>query len=203
MKKLNFCNSSFNQEQGMALIGKKAPGFYTEALVNGKNQKLSLADYNDKYVVFFYYPKDDTGVCGSEVHAFHNRIKEFSSRGAQVIGASVDNADTHLKWAERPISEGGIQGLNFPIVADDSRKIAADYDVIVGEWKRNADGSVAAAPDSITYRGLFIIDKKGKVRHELHNDIPLGRSIDECLRNLDAIKNLDENGEVCMVHSTN
>jgi len=186
----------------MALIGKQAPSFSAEALLNGESKTLSLSDFSNNYTVFFYYPKDDTGVCGSEVHAFHKRMEEFTSRGVKVIGASVDTMDSHKQWASRSIGEGGIQGLNFPLVSDSGRTIAADYDVIVGEWSRNADGTVNAPSDSITYRGLFIIDKEGKVRHELHNDIPLGRSIDECLRNIDAIKNLDENGEVCMVHST-
>lgn len=178
----------------MALIGKPAPSFTSEALVNGENKTISLNDYKDNYVVFFYYPKDDTGVCGSEVHAFHRRMDEFTSRGVKVIGASVDNMDAHSAWASRPIAEGGIQGLNFPIIADDSKKVAADYDVMPAGYESNGD--------AVSYRGLFIIDKKGVVRHQLINDFALGRSVDDCLRNVDAIKNLDENGEVCMVHSS-
>jgi len=178
----------------MALIGKQAPHFSAEAVMNGEKQSVSLTHFNDNYVVFFYYPKDDTGVCGSEVHAFHKRLDEFSARGVKVIGASVDSAESHLKWAERPIADGGIKDLNYPIIADDTKKIAAEYDVMPAGWEQNEN--------AVSYRGLFIIDKSGTVRHQLINDFALGRSIDECLRNIDAIKNLDENGEVCMVHST-
>ncbi|MFK7757243.1 MAG: peroxiredoxin [Flavobacteriales bacterium] len=186
----------------MALLGKTAPAFAADALVDGGSKQISLSDYKGKYVVFFYYPKDDTGVCGSEVHAFHKRISEFEERGAQVIAASVDDMASHIKWSERDMSDGGIKGLAYPIIEDPSRNIAARYDVLAGEWKYNADGTVITEGDLITFRGLFIIDPKGAVRHQLVNDIPLGRSVDECLRNLDAIKNLEENGEVCMVHSS-
>jgi len=178
----------------MALIGKQAPSFSVEALEKGERKSISLSDYKDDYVVFFYYPKDDTGVCGSEVHAFQRRIDEFSSRGVKLIGASIDTMESHMQWAAKPVSEGGIGEVSYPIIADDSKKIAADYDVMPAGWEQNEN--------AVSYRGLFIIDKTGTVRHQLINDFALGRSIDECLRNVDAIKNLDENGEVCMVHSS-
>ena len=135
----------------MALVGKKAPTFSSEALIDGQSKTLQISDYRGKYVAFFFYPKDDTSVCGSEVHAIHKRLEEFKSRGAEVVAASVDDMASHMSWASRSISEGGISGLSFPIVSDANRQISASYDVLAGEWAYNNSGEVTSENDLITY----------------------------------------------------
>ncbi len=167
------------------LIGKKAPNFKAAAVANGKiNENFSLDLFSGKYVVFFFYPLDFTFVCPTELHAFQAKLKEFEARGAEVIGCSVDSAFSHLAWVNTPKSRGGIEGVTYPLVADLNKNIARDYHVL------NEEAGVA-------FRGLFLIDKEGIIRHQLVNDLPLGRSVDEALRLLDALIFHEENGEVC------
>ncbi|MBF5059136.1 peroxiredoxin [Candidatus Neptunochlamydia vexilliferae] len=167
------------------LIGKKAPNFKAAAVANGKiNEDFSLDLFSGKYVVFFFYPLDFTFVCPTELHAFQAKLKEFEARGAQVIGCSVDSAFSHLAWVNTPKNRGGIEGVTYPLVADLNKNIARDYHVL------NEEAGVA-------FRGLFLIDKEGVIRHQLVNDLPLGRSVDEALRLLDALIFHEENGEVC------
>ena len=167
------------------LIGKKAPNFKAKAVANGKiNDNFSLDIFNGKYVIFFFYPLDFTFVCPTELHAFQEKLGEFETRGAQVIGCSVDSAFCHLAWINTPKVKGGIEGVTYPLVADLNKNIARDYHVL------NED-------DGVAFRGLFLIDKAGVIRHQLVNDLPLGRSVDEAIRLLDALIFHEENGEVC------
>ena len=167
------------------LIGKKAPNFKAEAVANGKVIKDFLLDlFSGKYIVLFFYPLDFTFVCPTELHAFQDRLSEFEAKGAQVIGCSVDSAFCHLAWVHTPKAKGGIEGVTYPLVADLNKEIARQYHVL------NEEAGVA-------FRGLFLIDKEGIIRHQLVNDLPLGRSVNEVLRLLDALIFHEEHGEVC------
>lgn len=167
------------------LVGKSAPDFKAKAVVGGKIvNDFSLLHYRGKYVVFFFYPLDFTFVCPTELHAFQERLEEFEKRQAQVIGCSVDSCYSHLAWLNTPKSKGGIEGIDYPLVSDLNKTIARDYDVLMTH-------------EGIAYRGLFLIDKEGIVRHQVVNDLPLGRSVDEALRILDALIFFEKNGEVC------
>ena len=169
----------------MSLVGKKAPGFKAKAVVNGKIvDHFSLSDFHGKYVIFFFYPLDFTFVCPTELHAFQENLKEFEKRGAQVVGCSVDSWFSHAAWLDMPKEKGGICGVTYPIVSDITKSIARDFDVLKEE-------------DGIAYRGLFLLDQQGIVRHQLVNDLPLGRSVDEVLRLLDALIFHEQHGEVC------
>jgi peroxiredoxin (alkyl hydroperoxide reductase subunit C) len=168
------------------LVGKKAPDFTAAAVMpnNEINDKFNLSSYlKGKIGVLFFYPLDFTFVCPSEIIAFSNRIDEFKNRGAEVIGVSVDSKYTHLAWKNTPVEQGGIGQIGYPLVADLTKQIARDYDVLIGE--------------SVALRGTFLIDQEGLVRHQVVNDLPLGRNIDEAIRMVDALKFFQENGEVC------
>ncbi|MCB1107648.1 MAG: peroxiredoxin [Chlamydiia bacterium] len=167
------------------LIGKKAPHFKASAVTKGKvNHNFSLDLFSGKYVIFFFYPLDFTFVCPTELHAFQERLGEFESRGAEVVGCSVDSPYCHLAWVNTPKSKGGIEGVTYPLVSDLNKTVARDYHVLNEE-------------SGIAFRGLFLIDKEGIIRHQLVNDLPLGRSVDEALRLLDALIFHEKNGEVC------
>lgn len=169
----------------MSLIGKKAPNFTAKAVMNKKMiEEFSLSDLLGKYVVFFFYPLDFTFVCPTELHAFEKKREEFLERGAEVVACSVDSAFSHFAWLSTPKAKGGIEGVNYPIVSDINKTIAKDYGVLKED-------------DGIAYRGLFLIDKEGTVRHMVINDLPLGRSVDEAIRMLDALIFHEKNGEVC------
>jgi len=168
------------------LVTNPAPDFSaTAVLANGsivEDFKLS-ENYGEQGTVLFFYPLDFTFVCPSEIIAFSKRVSDFEARGVNVIGVSVDSQFSHFAWRETPVNKGGIGSINFPLVADLSKQIAKDYDVLFG-------GSVAL-------RGSFLIDAKGIVRHAVINDLPLGRNVDEMLRMVDAMQFTDEHGEVC------
>ncbi|HEY2809991.1 MAG TPA: peroxiredoxin [Rhabdochlamydiaceae bacterium] len=167
------------------LIGKKAPHFKAKAIVEGEiAEEFSLSDYLDHYVVFFFYPLDFTFVCPTELHAFQDKLHEFRKRQAEVVACSVDSWHTHLAWLNTPKAKGGIEGISYPLVSDLNKSIAGNYQVLNEE-------------DGISYRGLFLIDKQGIIRHQLVNDLPLGRSVDETLRMLDALIFHETHGEVC------
>lgn len=168
----------------MAIVGKIAPNFKTKAVVEGQIVDLSLSDYRGKYVLFFFYPLDFTFVCPTELDAFQERLSDFESRNCQIIGCSVDSCYSHLAWLNVPRQKGGIPDVTYPLVSDLKKTIARDYDVLMEE-------------EGIAYRGLFLIDQQGIVRHQIVNDLPLGRSVDEALRILDALIYFQENGEVC------
>lgn len=166
------------------LVAKPAPDFKSVAVfADNEMKELSLADYRGKYVVLFFYPLDFTFVCPSELIAFDRRLPEFEERNVAVIGVSVDSQFTHLAWKNTAVERGGIGQVRFPMVADLNKSIARDYDVLL-------DGQVAL-------RGSFLIDRDGIVQHQVVNNLPLGRDIDEMLRVVDALRFTEEHGEVC------
>jgi peroxiredoxin (alkyl hydroperoxide reductase subunit C) len=172
------------------LVGKAAPTFKAQAVLpDGSFKELDLASFQGKYVVLFFYPLDFTFVCPSEIISFDNHLDEFKERGCEVIGVSVDSHFTHWAWRNTPVDKGGIGPIKYPLVADLTKSIARDYDVLTG------NGAVA-------FRGLFLIDKKGVVRHQIVNDLPLGRNVAEALRMVDALAFNETNGEVCPANWT-
>jgi len=168
------------------LVGKEAPNFTAAAaMADGSiNGNFSLSDYRGKYIVLFFYPLDFTFVCPTELIAFSHRIAEFEKRGVQVIGCSIDSQFTHLAWRNTPIAEGGIGPVKYPLVADVKHEICKAYDVELD-------------PDGVALRGSFLMDQSGVVRHQVVNDLPLGRNIDEMLRMVDALQFHEKHGEVC------
>jgi peroxiredoxin (alkyl hydroperoxide reductase subunit C) len=167
------------------LIGKQAPSFNAQAAV----EQTTINDFNlealkGSNVVLFFYPLDFTFVCPTELHAFQEKLEEFEKRNTKVIGCSVDSVFSHLAWLRTPKNQGGIEGIKYPLVADMTKEIARSYGVL----DENS---------GIAFRGLFLIDTKGVVRHQLINDLPLGRSVDEALRMVDALTFFEANGEVC------
>ncbi len=181
------------------LVGKKAPSFSAKAVI-GENivEDYSLDQFiGKKYVVFFFYPKDFTFVCPTELHRFQEEIAEFESRNVQVVGCSTDSEFSHWAWLNTPKNKGGIQGVQYPLVADINKTIAEDYDVLAGDVMLDEDENVQIEGELVAYRGLFLIDLEGVVRHQVVNDMPLGRSIKECLRVVDALQHFEEHGEVC------
>jgi alkyl hydroperoxide reductase subunit AhpC len=167
------------------LVQQQAPDFKCTAVMPDGSFKddFALSDYRGHYVLLFFYPLDFTFVCPTEIIAFSDREQEFKALGVQIIGASVDSHFSHLAWRNIPRSQGGIGNIRYPLVADLNKQISRDYDVLV-------DGGVAL-------RGLFLIDKDGIVRHQVVNDLPLGRSVDEALRMVKALQYFEKNGEVC------
>ena len=182
------------------LVGKKAPSFKAPAVVNGGEivEDFSLDQYIGKnYVVFFFYPKDFTFVCPSELHAFQAKLAEFEARGCKVVACSTDTEESHWGWLQVPKDKGGIQGVKYPIVADTAKTITEAYGVMAGEYDYDVEGNMIAKGPMIAYRGLFLIDKEGTIMHQLVNNLPLGRNVDEALRMVDALQFFEENGEVC------
>jgi len=167
------------------LVGKSAPEFNVKAVVNGSEvvDSYTLSSLQGKYVVLFFYPFDFTFVCPTELHAFQEKLSEFEARNVQILACSSDSHHSHLAWLNTPKKQGGIQGVTYPILADFNKEIATNYDVLA---------DIGAA-----YRGLFLIDKTGIVRHQVVNDLPLGRSVDEVLRMVDALQFNEQYGEVC------
>lgn len=167
------------------LVGSEAPDFQAKAVIGSKIiDNFSLKHYRGKYVVLFFYPLDFTFVCPTELHAFQEYHEEFEKRHVQLIACSVDSAHAHYAWLHTPKSKGGIEGIEYPIVSDINKTIARDYGVL-------------AHQEGIAYRGLFLIDRKGIVRHQLVNDLPLGRSVAAVLRDIDALQHFEAHGEVC------
>ncbi len=184
----------------MSLVGKKAPVFKTGAVINGEEivEDFSLEQYiGKKDVIFFFYPKDFTFVCPTEILAFQEKLAEFEKRGVAVVGASTDTEETHLAWLMTPQENGGIEGVIYPLVADASKTIANNFGVLAGDWNYNEEGELIFEGAPVAFRGTFFIDKEGIVRHETINDLPLGRNIDEMLRIVDAWQHVEKYGEVC------
>jgi peroxiredoxin 2/4 len=166
------------------LVTKEAPDFTAKAVMpDNQFADLTLSSYRGKYVVLFFYPLDFTFVCPSEIVAFDAALSKFESKNAQVIGVSVDSHYTHLAWKNTPRKAGGIGPIKYPLVADLNKEVARKYGVLL-------DAGIAL-------RGLFLIDKEGVVRHALINDLPIGRSVDEAVRVLEALQFHEENGDVC------
>ncbi|MDP4281328.1 MAG: peroxiredoxin [Bacteroidota bacterium] len=182
------------------LVGKKAPLFEADAVINGGEfvEKFSLEQYiGKKYVILFFYPLDFTFVCPTELIAFQSKLKEFEKRNTVVVACSVDSKYSHWAWLNTEKKNGGIKGVTLPIVSDLSKTISANYDVLAGEWTYNEDGTIEFEGEPVALRGLFLIDRQGVVRHQVINDQPLGRNVDEALRMVDALQFFEENGEVC------
>jgi len=182
------------------LVGKNAPVFNTKAVLNGGEivENFSLQQYvGDKYVVFFFYPADFTFVCPTELLAFQDKIVEFDSRNVVIVGASTDSEFSHWKWLNTPTVQGGIQGVKYPLVADQTLGISKAFDVLAGEEVYDEEGNLNFVGEAKAYRGLFLIDKSGVVRHQVVNDMPLGRSVEEIIRVIDALQFTEEYGEVC------
>jgi len=169
----------------LSLVTRKAPDFIAEAVYPDNSiSQLNLQNYiGKKYICLFFYPLDFTFVCPSEIIAFHQACKDFESRDTQIIGISVDSQFSHLAWRKTPLNQGGIGKIDFPLVSDITKSISKDYGVLIN--------------DAVALRGLFIIDKSGIVRHQLVNDLPLGRSVPEALRIIDALQYMEKHGEVC------
>lgn len=184
----------------MSLVGKKAPLFNAPAVINGEEivEGFSLDQYiGKKEVIFFFYPKDFTFVCPTEILAFQTKLEEFQKRGVEIVGCSCDTEESHLAWLNVPKDQGGIQGVTYPIVADSSKTIASNFGVLAGDWNYNDDNDLVFEGIPVAYRGSFLIDKEGTVRHETINDLPLGRNIDEMIRLVDALQYVEKHGEVC------
>jgi len=171
------------------LVTKEAPEFAAQAVMpDGSFQEIKLSEYRGKYVLLFFYPLDFTFVCPTEIIAFSERMADFEALNVQIIGASVDSHYTHLAWRNTPRNQGGIGQIDYPLVADLNKEIARAYDVLLG-------GGVAL-------RGLFLIDKEGIVKHQVVNDLPLGRSVDEALRMVKALQYAEAHGEGCPANWT-
>ncbi|EIM74867.1 alkyl hydroperoxide reductase/ thiol specific antioxidant/ mal allergen [Nitritalea halalkaliphila LW7] len=184
----------------MSLVGKKAPLFKAPAVLNGEEivEQFSLEQYIGKQeVVFFFYPKDFTFVCPTEIIAFQDKLAEFEKRNVAVVGISTDTEETHLAWLSTPRDQGGIAGVTYPLVADVAKTIASNFGVLAGEYVADEEGNLAFEGTPIAYRGTFLIDKEGIVRHETINFFPLGRNIDEMIRLVDAWHHVEKFGEVC------
>ena len=166
------------------LVTQEAPDFTAQAVMGDNTfEEVKLSSYRGKYVVLFFYPLDFTFVCPSEIIAFDKELDKFKAKNTEVIGVSVDSHFTHLAWKKTPRDQGGIGDINYPLVADLDKNISRDFGILSG--------------DSVALRGLFLIDKEGVVRHELVNDLGLGRSVDEAIRMLDALQFSEQHGEVC------
>jgi len=167
------------------LVGKRAPDFVATAVKEDRIiEGFKLSDLKGKYIVLFFYPLDFTFVCPTEIHAFNEKIDAFRARNVELIAVSIDSHFSHLAWLSTPKSKGGIEGVKYTIISDITKSISADYDVLV-------EGQ------GVAYRGLFLIDKNFIVRYQVVNDLPLGRSVDETLRMVDALQYHEEYGEVC------
>ena len=182
------------------LIGKKAPLFKAKAVVNGNEfvEGYTLEQFiGKKEVVFFFYPLDFTFVCPTELIAFQRQIEEFKNRNVEVVACSIDSEYSHWAWLNTEQNKGGIKGVKYPIVADLDKTISESFGVLAGEYDYNDDGELVFEGAPVAYRGLFLIDKKGVVRHSVINDLQLGRSVNEALRIVDALQHFEEHGEVC------
>ncbi|KAB2833265.1 MAG: peroxiredoxin [Caedimonadaceae bacterium] len=165
------------------LVGKQAPNFKAKCVTKDQCTEVELKDYKGKYVILFFYPLDFTFVCPTELHAFQARLKEFNENNCVVLGCSVDSHFSHMAWLNTPKEKGGIQGVTYGLLSDLGGNIARDFDVL--------------CPEGVAYRGLFLIDCDGIVRHQVVNDLPLGRSVEEALRMLLALQHTEKYGEVC------
>ncbi|PKK83125.1 MAG: thioredoxin peroxidase [candidate division Zixibacteria bacterium HGW-Zixibacteria-1] len=166
------------------LVTKRAPDFTAKSVMPDNTfEDLTLSSYREKYVILFFYPLDFTFVCPSEIIAFNARLDDFKSRNCEVIGVSVDSEYSHWAWKQTPVNKGGIGNIQYPLVSDITKKISRDYGILF--------------EDSVSLRGLFLIDREGVIRHAVINDLPLGRSVDEALRMLDALQFCEKHGEVC------
>ena len=182
------------------LVGKKAPLFSSKAIIDGEKivENFSLEQFiGKKTVVLFFYPKDFTFVCPTELFAFQEKLKDFKDRNVELIACSTDSEESHWGWLQVDKDNGGIKGITYPIIADIDKTISMNYDVLFGDYEVGENDNMFATGPMIAFRALFIIDKNGIVQHQLVNHLPLGRNVDEALRIVDALHHHEENGEVC------
>ncbi len=189
----------------MNLVGKKAPIFNASAVLNGNEivENYSLDQFiGKKNVIFFFYPKDFTFVCPTELIAFQEKLAEFEHKNTVLVACSTDSEYSHWAWLNTERNKGGIKGVTYPIVADLSKMIAINFGVLAGNYVLN-NNELSFEGNPVAYRGLYLIDKQGVVRHQVINDLPLGRSVEEALRMVDALNFHEENGEVCPANWNN
>ena len=182
------------------LVGKKAPSFSSKAIIDGEKivENFSLEQFiGKKTVVLFFYPKDFTFVCPTELFAFQEKLKDFKDRNVELIACSTDSEESHWGWLQVDKDNGGIKGITYPIIADIDKTISMNYDVLFGDYEVDENENMFATGPMIAFRALFIIDKNGIVQHQLVNHLPLGRNVDEAIRMVDALHHHEENGEVC------
>jgi len=182
------------------LVGKKAPLFSSKAIIDGEKivENFSLEQFiGKKTVVLFFYPKDFTFVCPTELFAFQEKLQDFKDRNVELIACSTDSEESHWGWLQVDKDNGGIKGIKYPIIADIDKTISMNYDVLFGDYEVDDDDNMFSTGPMIAFRALFIIDKNGIVQHQLVNHLPLGRNVDEALRMVDALHHHEENGEVC------
>ena len=186
----------------MALVGKKFPNITVDAIsFMGDNLRINILEEavnNKKKVILFWYPKDFTFVCPTELHAFQAALQEFEKRNTTVIGASCDTNEVHFAWLNTAKDNGGIEGVTYPLLADTTRNLAAALDILDAEWVYNEDlNDEILEGSNVTFRATYLIDEEGKVFHESVNDMPLGRNVNEYLRLIDAYTHVQTKGEVC------
>ncbi|WP_162128078.1 peroxiredoxin [Flavobacterium phycosphaerae] len=186
----------------MSLVGKKFPSITVDAIsFMGENLRINVleeATKNNKKVILFWYPKDFTFVCPTELHAFQAAIEEFEKRNTMVIGASCDTNEVHFAWLNTPKNQGGIEGVKYPILADTTRNLAAALDILDAEWVYDAElNDEILEGSNVTFRATYLLDETGKIFHESVNDMPLGRNVNEYLRLIDAYTHVQTVGEVC------
>ncbi len=187
----------------MALVGKKFPNLNVNAMDElGDTFKLNVleeARQNNKKVLLFWYPKDFTFVCPTELHAFQEALGEFEKRNVKVIGASCDTAEVHFAWLSTAKDNGGIEGITYPLLADSNRNLSSQLGIldITNEQYDEETGAVTVEGDNVTYRATYLIDEEGTIFHESVNHMPLGRNVKEFIRLVDAYTHVQEKGEVC------
>ena len=184
------------------LIGKKAPKFSATAVINGKSivRNYGIDQFiGKKYVLLFFYTKDFSGICPSELHDFQDRIDQFKSKNVEVIGCSADSEESHLAWLNIDKDKGGIKGITYTLISDMSKTINANYGTLAGHYELDENDQLIATGPMIPYRGLFLIDKDGVVQHQLINHFTLVRNVDEVLRVIDALQYFEEKGEFCPI----
>lgn len=182
------------------LVGKAAPLFNAQAVINGEEivDDFSLEQFlGKKHVLLFFYPKDFTFVCPTELHAFQEKLAEFEKRNVALVACSTDTEQSHWGWLQVPKEHGGIKGITYPIIADTTKTISLNYGILEGDYDYNEDGELIATGPMIAFRAVFLIDKEGIVQHQLVNSDALGRSVDEALRVVDALQYSEEHGQVC------
>jgi peroxiredoxin 2/4 len=186
-----------------SLVGRKAPLFKAAAVLNGEEivEDFSLEQYlGQKHVVLFFYPKDFSFVCPTELHAFQEKLAEFEQRNVALVAASTDSEQSHWGWLQLNKEQGGIKGITYPIIADTNKTIAINFGCLAADYYSKEDGTLDATGEMVAYNALYIIDKEGRVRHQLVNDLSLGRNVNEILRMIDALHYFETKGEVLLAH---
>ncbi len=186
----------------MSLVGKKFPNITVDAISEmGDNLRINVleeATKNNKKVLLFWYPKDFTFVCPTELHAFQAALPEFEQRNTIVIGASCDTNEVHFAWLNTPKNNGGIEGVTYPLIADTTRNLSKALDILDAQEVYDEESNdILVEGSNVTFRATYLVDETGKIFHESVNDMPLGRNVNEYLRLIDAYTHVQTKGEVC------